>query len=971
VAKKRKKSKQKDVQILDPWAGLPKLLRENVRRDWQAYCAAAEQAKCVCLTDAALQRSLCRIFAVSEYVANLCQHHPEYIKDLLDSGDLLADYRPELFIGVVNDKLRRCKDETKLRLKLRSIRQREMLRIIWRDLAGWAQLEGTLQDLSALAEACVQGALIQLSKWQAKQTPVPLIKKNKPASLVVLAMGKLGAGELNLSSDIDLIFAFTDAKAARKRGALSPEEYFIQLGQSLIHVLDDRDANGFVFRVDMRLRPFGNSGALAWSFDAMEDYYQSQGREWERYAMIKARPIAGDAKAGKALMQMLKPFVYRRYLDFNTYDALRDLKRQIQAQVELKDQLDNIKLGPGGIREIEFIAQTFQLVRGGRELSLQQLGLLAVMSTIRELKLLPVKNVSRLVEAYRFLRRTENCLQAMRDEQVHCLPEDKLDRTRLAFAMGFSSWPVFARALEKQRSRVQTEFEQVFAGPDNQQMESPIHQLWHSGLADDEQSREILRLAGYRDTEEAFRLISQLREGAAQSILGEQGRIRFDQLVPKLITAVAEYDNDAELLGRLARILEKIAGRTTYLSLLLENATALKHLISLCNTSEWVASQLARHPVLLDQLLDPRSLYQPLETKALSVELQEIMRAIPEDDLEQQMDRLRQFKQAMVLRVAAADIASVIPVMVVSDYLTAIAEVVLGQALNLAWQQMVKRYGRPVCTERAKQRVVQFAVIGYGKLGGIELGYGSDLDLVFLHDSVGENQSTDSKKPIDNQVFFARLGQRIIHILDTLTPAGTLYEVDMRLRPSGNSGLLVTSVESFRDYQREDAWTWEHQALVRARIICGDEELRQRFKRIRTNILGLQRDVNQLRQDVCEMRERMRTELASKDDDVFDLKQGQGGIVDIEFMVQYHVLRWAHAHPELLRFTDTVRLLDMLAKTGHLESRAAASLAEAYRVYRSLYHHLTLRGEPALLKNGSHAEQQAEITYWWKKIMSC
>ncbi len=956
---------------MDPWAGLPKSLLENTRRDWKAYCAAADQVKCVCLTETALQQSLCRVFAVSEYVANLCQQHPEYVKDLLDSGDLLADSRPELFIAAVKDKLRRCKDETKLRLQLRTIRQREMLRIIWRDLAGWAQLEGTLQDLSALAEACVQGALIQLSKWQAKQTPVPLIKKDKPASLVVLAMGKLGARELNLSSDIDLIFAFTDAQAARKRGALSPEEYFVQLGQSLIQVLDDRDANGFVFRVDMRLRPFGNSGALAWSFEAMEDYYQSQGREWERYAMIKARPIAGDVKAGKVLMQLLKPFVYRRYLDFNTFDALRDLKRQIQAQVELKDQLDNIKLGPGGIREIEFIAQTFQLVRGGRELSLQQLGLLAVMATIRELKLLPVKNVGRLVKAYHFLRRTENCLQAMRDEQVHCLPEDTMDQTRLAFAMGFSSWPVFSRALTKHRDCVQAEFEQVFAGPDNQQLESPIHQLWHVGLTDDEQSREILRLAGYQDTVEALRWIGQLREGAAQSFLGEQGRVRFDQLVPKLISAAAEYENDAELLGRLVRILEKIAGRTTYLSLLLENATALKHLISLCNASEWVASQLARHPVLLDQLLDPRSLYQPLEAKALASELQEIMTAIPENDLEQQMDRLRQFKQAMVLRVAAADIAGVIPVMVVSDYLTAIAEVVLGQALILAWQQMVKRYGRPVCSERAKQRVVKFAVIGYGKMGGIELGYGSDLDLVFLHDSAGENQSTDSKKPIDNQVFFARLGQRIIHILDTLTPAGTLYEVDMRLRPSGNSGLLVTSVESFRDYQREDAWTWEHQALVRARIICGDEELRQRFKRIRNTILGQQRDAEQLRQDICEMRERMRDELASKDDDIFDLKQGQGGIVDIEFMVQYHVLRWAHAHPELLRFTDTVRLLEMLAKTGHLDSRAAATLAEAYRVYRSLYHRLALRGESALLKCGSHAEQRQEVAEWWQNIMSC
>ena len=971
MAKKQKKQRLKQPQARDPWAGLPRSLQKNARRDWLAYCAAAEQAKCACLHDAALQRSLCQVFAVSEYASNLCQRDPGLVHALLESGDLLADYRPDIFRALLLKQIRRCKNETSLRLRLRQIRQREMLRIIWRDLSGWSPLRETLLDLSVLAEACVQGALDRLSRWQAKQTPVPLVKKNQPAALVVLAMGKLGARELNLSSDIDLIFAYPDAKQARKRGALSAEEYFVQLGQSLIQVLDDTDANGFVFRVDMRLRPFGNSGALAWSFDAMEDYYQSQGREWERYAMIKARPIAGDRQAGETLMQALKPFVYRRYLDFNTYDALRDLKRQIQAQVELKDQQDNIKLGPGGIREIEFIAQTFQLVRGGREARLRQLGLLDVMAAIRDLGLLPEKNVDRLVAAYYFLRRTENCLQAMRDEQVHSLPEDDQDQARLAFALGFRSWKAYQKSLQRHRQRVQSEFENLFADPDSRQLETPVQQLWHGDLTDDEQARAILAAAGYEDSSEALRWMRQLREGASQQYLGEQGRQRFDQLVPKLISAVGNCDHGAELLGRLARILEKIAGRTTYLSLLLENATALKHLIRLCNTSEWIATQLARHPVLLDQLLDPRTLYHPVEADALAGELNEFIQGVAADDLEQQMDRLRQFKQAMVLRVAAADIAGVIPVMVVSDYLTAIAETVLRQTLHLAWAQMTARYGRPVCTERAGKRVVRFAIIGYGKLGGIELGYGSDLDLVFLHDSTGRDQRTDSKQAVDNQVFFARLGQRIIHMLDTLTPAGTLYEVDMRLRPSGNSGLLVTGIDAFRDYQREEAWTWEHQALIRARMICGDETLRPRFKRIRQSVLGLQRDTRTLRRDVCEMRARMRDELGSKDDGIFDLKQGRGGIVDIEFMVQYHVLRWAHDYPELLTVTDTIRLLDLLAKTGQLTSRAAAALAEAYRVYRSLYHHLTLRGESALLEKGSHSEQQQEVARLWQELLGC
>ncbi len=537
-------------------------------------------------------------------------------------------------------------------------------------------------------------------------------------------------------------------------------------------------------------------------------------------------------------MQLLRPFVYRRYLDFNTFEALRDLKRQIQEQVERRDQLDNIKLGPGGIREIEFIAQAFQLVRGGREPALQQRGLRTVLTALKQMQLMPDKHVDQLLRGYDFLRRAENCLQAMRDQQVHELPDDKLDRTRLALCMGYTSYSALLRVLDKHRQRVQRHFEQVFAGPDGNRQESPIQQLWNGGLDNDEESQEILRQAGYADAAEAMRWIVQLREGVAQHYLGEQGRQRFEQLAPVLINAAAGYDNGAELLARLARLLESIAGRTTYLSLLLENATALKHLLKLCSASGWIAEQLARHPILLDQLLDPGTLYQPLDSESLGRELAALIEAVADNDLEQQMDRLRQFKQAMVLRVAAADIAGVIPVMVVSDYLTAIAEAILDQVLQLAWAQMVARYGRPVCKVSAKKRLVRFAIVGYGKLGGHELGYGSDLDLVFLHDSAGERQVTDSRKPIENLVFFTRLGQRIIHMLDTLTPAGRLYEVDMRLRPSGNSGLLVSSVDAFRDYQRDEAWTWEHQALVRARVVCGDSDIQRRFRRIGQQILG-------------------------------------------------------------------------------------------------------------------------------------
>ncbi len=946
------------------------MLRTAAESRWHAFLDAAKQSGARIPEDSAFRACACRVFAISDFVSETCTRHPHLVTELLDSGELLADSWPGILRQRVADQLSECADEARLNKTLVRIRRREMLRIAWRDLAGWARLEETLSDLSDLADGCIYGALDRLNDWQSQETPAPLGANRRPVTMIVIAMGKLGACELNFSSDIDLIFAYPDARAARRPDALSPEQYFTRLGQSLIHSLSGADAGGPVFRVDMRLRPYGTSGALVCSFEALEEYYQSQGREWERYAMIKARAVTGDEACVTELMELLRPFVYRRYLDFHTFDALRDLKRQIQREVERKGLEDNIKLGPGGIREIEFIAQAFQLVRGGRETRLRQRGVVQVLGSLADLRLLPRHVVDELIEAYGFLRRTENRLQAMHDQQVHELPDAELEQARLAVAMNYPYWKSFRAALEGHRRRVEAHFQQVFASPQAEQPQTrePLVELWLGDLSTDEAVRALER-AGFDDTEEALRWIGQLHSGVAPRYLGEQGRMRFDILVPMVLAAVSRQDHAAEVLGRLVSVLEHIAGRTTYLALLQENPLVLSQLVKLCAASNWIAQQIARFPMLLDQLLDPRTLYAPLAREDLEAELERRLDDVEPSDLEQQMDRLRQFRHAMVLRVAAADIAGAVPLMLVSDELTDVAEVVLNKVLSIAWTEMVTRYGEPRCKVGRKKRPVQFAAIGYGKLGGKELGYGSDLDLVFLHDSTGSDQKTSGRKSVDNAVFFTRLGQRMIHMLETMTAAGVLYEVDMRLRPSGNAGMLVSGIEAFADYQRTEAWTWEHQALVRARFVAGDAGLGQAFNAVRASVLTMPRDPGKLRAEVREMRERMRAELGSKTGGDFHLKHDRGGIVDIEFMVQYLVLRWCNDHGELLRYTDTINLLKVLARESLLRSVYAQTLIEAYQQYRALGHRLTLAEASVVVSEQTLQRQRKKVAQIWKQLM--
>ncbi len=926
---------------------VPVPLRAPVERGWQALEPHLPELLKASTSDAWLD-ALPRVLAASDFVAHACVRAPELLRELLASGDLVRPYAAGELTPRAQQALAGTTDEADLKARLRRLRRREMVRIAFRDLAGWADLSEVTATLSALADACIDGALTPLSDWL-----------KAPPGFVVLGMGKLGGRELNFSSDVDLIFAYAD-------DGESHHEQFVRLAQKLVQALSESTADGFVFRVDTRLRPHGASGPLALSFDAMEQYYQVHGRGWERYAFIKARAVAGDRTAGEELLARLKPFVYRKYLDYGTLESLRGMKALIEREVARRGMEANIKLGPGGIREIEFIAQAMQLIRGGREPALQERALLPVLDRLTTAGHVEPSARDVLSEAYVFLRNTEHRLQMVADAQTHALPADDQGRLRLAFSMGFADWPAFDTALNRHRQKVQEQFALMFRAPQGEAAPaeaSPLAGAWL--VPDDEKSAALLLTAGYRTPENVLALLRGLREGSAYEAMSAESRARLDRLVPLLLSAAALTREPEETLARLVRLLEAIGRRASYLALLVENPMALSQLVKLCAASPWIAGWIARHLIVLDELLDPRALYTPLAREQLAEELRARLAAVPADDVELQMELLREFRHSHLLRIAATDLGPGLAPPQVGASLADVAEVVIGDSLALARAALVRRHGEPACRRNSEAFTPGFAVIGYGKLGGRELGYASDLDMIFLYEGCEEG-ATAGQRSVSNEEFFARLGQRLIHFLTTRTPGGVLYEVDMRLRPSGQSGPLVTSLAAFREYQSAHAWTWEHQALVRARAVAGAPVLCAAFEAARQEILCRARDPEQLRADVRAMRARMAEAHAMEAD--FDIKHGRGGIVDIEFMVQYSVLRWAHEHPGLTRRTDNIGILEALAAEGLLEEAKTRTLTEAYRRYLSLEHRLKLMERGSTVDPATLDGLPGEVARIWNEM---
>ena len=785
-------------------------------------------------------------------------------------------------------------------------------------------------------------------------------------------MGKLGGRELNFSSDVDLVFLFPALGETDGRRSIANEDFFTRLGQQLIRLLETQTADGFVYRVDLRLRPFGESGALVASLAAFEDYLEQHGRDWERYAYVKARAVTGLPLFEQAYRDLLRPFVYRRYLDYRVFEALREMKELIAREVERRELKSNIKLGPGGIREVEFIAQAFQLLRGGSDRRLQSPSLLEVLPRLAGERLLAPSIVDELLAAYRYLRRVENRLQMWADEQTHDLPDDVIARLRLAWSMSYGSWPAFLAELDRQRAIVSGHFQDIIVAPTDAGDRQPVAADWTEFWSTGSDGRHLLaagQLAAFQRPEEILRRLIALRAGLASKAVDESGRRRLAMLLPRVVAACAAGPNADATLTRVCSVLEAVGGRATYFALLNENAGALSRLIDVCRQGDFLASQISSFPLLLDELVDQRVLEQPLTRAQFADELAIRCRNVPEDDPEREIEALRQFQRAAIFRIAYADLSGGQPLMKVSDRLTDVAELIVEEAMSLAWRQLTRVHGVPRTGHGDAMRAVGVAAVAYGKLGGFELGYGSDLDLVFLHDSAGGLERTDGAKPLDNGVFFLRLAQRIVHLLTMHSAAGRLYEVDMRLRPSGKGGMLVTQLKEFARYQSEEAWTWEHQALLRARSVAGDAKVRAAFEEVRTEILRAAVRRENLRGEVREMRERMRTELSRGKPGLFDLKQDAGGIADIEFLVQYWALKWAERYPAIVLFTDNIRQLESLASAALVEQATVDVLIAAYLRYRAETHRCSLEGLPTVVDEAPFAATRASVLEVWTRTM--
>lgn len=956
---------------------LPPLLAPRVDRhwqDWQASCEAIQRDP-LPAAGVADMPLLGKVWACSEFVADTMIRHPELWFELIEQGalthsDSLQTYQQNLQQRL--DSLSEPLNDVELMRQLRLFRQQQMLRIAWRDLTGLAGNVETLRSLTDLAEACVDSTLALLYADQCKQLGEPCDAQGKPQRMVVLGMGKLGGYELNYSSDIDLIFYFPEEGETSGARPMAASQFFIRLGQRLIRVLDEITAEGFVFRVDMRLRPYGESGPLVMSYAGMEAYYQTQGRDWERYAMVKARVIGGDRAEGRDLLNMLRPFVYRRYLDFGAFESIREMKALIDTEIRRKGNQQNIKLGLGGIREIEFVGQTFQLIRGGNEPDLQVRSILKVLSLLAEKGYLQAAEAESLAASYHFLRRLENRLQMYADEQTHLLPESEERQLSIALAMGYGDWASLLQDCDDHRRAVHASFSQLLHDASRDDAEDTSTQslknIWLHEL-DQADAVRCLQAEGMSQAEEVYAQLQQFKQASQIKSVTPNARQRLNTLMPVLLSLLVEQEDPPEVLKRVLALVQSVLRRSVYLSLLNEYPHVTQQLVTLCAASPWIAHLLSRYPVLLDELLDSRSLYENFSRLQLHRELDEQLRQVADDE-EQQIERLRKFKQAQVLKIAAMDIAGVLDVFEVSEQLSSIAEVLLDKVIDLAWGWMLARHGKPLCVIDGEDYHPSLGVIAYGKLGGKELSYSSDLDLVFVHDSQGTHQQTDGTRSLDNAAFFARLAQRVIHLLSVQTANGRLYEVDMRLRPDGNAGMLVSSVTAYDIYQHEKAWTWEHQALIRARMVCSSAHLKEEFDRIRHSVLMRPRERRQLASDVVEMRNKMRETLGSKAGaGQFHLKQDAGGLVDIEFIAQYGALLCAAEHESVLRSTATRKILLKLADCAVLNAQQAEILFQAYREYRELSHQLALQEHSSKIDEDRLTDTRQQVQTIWQDVL--
>ncbi len=924
------------------------------------------------LSEAAKQ-NLRTLVGYSDFIWRHLSRHPEWIESVLST----LNNNQDDYAALIKSDLAKINKPEQLHQALRTFRHFHMLGICARDLLNHQDIEASLRQVSNLADALIMGAYNWLYQQFCQKHGVPE-GEHGPQPLIILAMGKLGGQELNFSSDIDLIFTFP-AKGITQ-GAKKPlehQQFFIRLAQQLIAALNKITDEGQVFRVDMRLRPFGDSGPLAMHFAAFEDYYQDQGRHWERFAMLKARILNPPDAYTDHLTSILKPFVFRRYLDFTTLDALRDMKQLIASEIRRRQLADNIKLGAGGIREVEFFAQSFQLIHGGREPALQCKGLKEALFALADLDIIEADVIDTLYDNYLWLRKTEHTLQQLDDQQTQTLPSKEWQLHIVSQVMQNESIDDFSTQLASVMASVHQQFNELVeetheSHSDDDSLFIKCRDCWRMPL----EQHEFVALFTQHLTENESKAIYQLLDDFRQQLrgfrLGQRGEDSLQKLMPEVLYVLVNQhpSSSDKVLSAVLQVVNAVLGRTTYLDLLLENPDVLQQLVSLCSRSDWIANQIRHFPLLLDELLSPVYLQKQCvnldDTRIEHAdELRQHLLRVDQNDTEQWMEAVRQFKLCQQLRIAASDISGSLPVSNVSDKLTVLAEVCLTSVFQQAWQQLTEKYGKP---EHLQAQETGFAMVAYGKLGGYELGYGSDLDLVFLHDAPHHVQ-TEGPKQIGTTQFYIKLAQRIMHYLTTSTLFGRLYETDLRLRPSGSAGLLSCHIDGFESYQQDEAWTWEHQALVRARVVWGDKEITERFSAIRLSVLTQERHEDALRNEVTKMRKKMRDHLLVKDAAQVDLKQCAGGITDIEFLTQYWVLAFSHQYPKIAQYTDNLRILDSIAKADIVKQEITDTLKSAYLTLRADYHQLTLSGNKLAEDSEELESIRNQVTNIWQKVM--
>ncbi|MGV7235128.1 MAG: bifunctional [glutamate--ammonia ligase]-adenylyl-L-tyrosine phosphorylase/[glutamate--ammonia-ligase] adenylyltransferase [Nitrosomonadaceae bacterium] len=898
----------------------------------------------------------------SRYAQRLLGSEPGLWAELIDN--IQQPFQMEKMQAYLNNFPNAATDKSSLYSALRNLRKRVILNLVARDLSGLADLSEVMVCMTNLAEVTICFSLKCHQTWLVNSECYGMPKGNISGTdqeMLVIAMGKLGGGELNVSSDVDLIFCYPEDGETSGEHSISNNDFFARLGRKLISSLNDITADGYVFRVDMRLRPYGENGPLVMSFSMLEEYLVTQGREWERYAWIKSRILAGSNTIKLTLLeQIIQPFIFRKYLDFGAYESMREMHSQIRQEVSRREIHDDIKLGPGGIREIEFIAQVFQLIRGGRNTELRIRPTLAVLRYLREKKKLAEKTVTELTDAYIFLRNLEHRLQYLDDQQTQTLPNNSADQLLIASAMDFTNYDHFLQKLDTHRINVTRYFEQVFTNPNKSEPHNTLTWLWNEQTEGEEDTvATIAQLGnmGFSDPDKILVYLQKFRNSTRYRQLPVSSRKRINVLIPILIEVSVKFPPADATLKRILQLLESISGRASYLSLLLENPQALERIAKLVSVSQWACGYLMRHPILLDELLNETDLQSKIDWSISRTELLQLLKntnTIDEDDTEHQMDVLRHFHHSKVFQLLAKDLEELLPLETLSDHLTSLADLILDIVLRLAWSGLISKY----------QDDPVFAIIGYGKLGGKELGYASDLDIIFLYD----DSHPDASK------IYATLGKRINSWLTSYTSAGLLYKTDLRLRPNGISGLLVSSVEAFREYQKQQAWVWEHQALTRARFVAGDPLVGEDFEQIREEVLCQQRNLASLKNEILIMRQKM-LDSHPNPTQLFDIKHDRGGIIDVEFIVQYLVLGYAYKHSELTNNIGNIGLLKLSGELGLISKSDAEAVLEAYREFRRIQHRLRLNTDSAQSDNQTIQNRQQkfariEISYLEKSRIS-